>query len=950
VKRYLFLLWGLIFLSINPLYGDDTDLFTARVDPNVLILMDNSGSMNEVIYHGSYDPETTYTGTYIKGLTYFFRATRYLTTDFTVNEKIAKLYWGPGDDDNGVRYNGNYVNWIFWHATEEERNNLPQTTRIQVARDVLTKIVNETTAVRFGLMKLNFEKGGIKIGDCGGPKDTLLAAINGMLATTWTPLSEALVEAGLYFTGTTNQNKSYYNDAVYTSPIESWCQKNSVIIITDGEPTKDSDFPEWVLPAIDGHYDKTTHPENDNNPYYLDGVAWYLNNSDSSLKLDGLQNVSTYVIGFNISHALLERSASSGGGTYSTANTAEQLSDALKKMLQDIDEGTYLFTSPTVPANRISELTDNVTYIATFNPSDKPFWEGNLRAYLLDNEGILPVDENGNPAPSALIWDAHEELKNISPDSRKIYTVLPGGTEKQEFKVTNSNLSKEILDVPDSDRDKLINHIRGIDAYDINKNGKTDEKRSPTENIWILGDIFHSNPVIVGAPSRFFDDVGFSEPGGFYEENKSRTKIILAGANDGMLHAFNANTGIEEWAFIPPSLLKNLKPMISGHTYYVDSSPKVADVWFGDENGNGRKDSSEWRTVLVCGLRKGGKHYFALDITDTLNPKYLWEFPKSTDSGILGQSWSDPAIGRVKTQDGEKWVAFIGGGFDSTNTVGRAFFVIDIETGDIVKEFSGLSGMGYSLAAPPTAVDTNANGYVDKVYIGDLAGQMWVFDVSSNDMTEWKGKILFKPKGTPAEKHPIYYQPAVAFDKGRIPWVFFGTGDREDPTDKNSKERFCGIKDDNPPGYYDEDNLDDVTLKNTLIPSAKKGWYIRLDMSEKVLAKPAVFNKLLYFTTYTYTSTDVCKAGGNATLNVVEYLSGGGALVLDDYLQGKPSIRSEIIAKGVPSAPVISISVSLKGKVSASVTIGTTSGEILTRRGHPPSTAKEILYWREATQ
>ena len=92
MKRYLFLLFGMIFLSISPLYGDDTDLFTVRVDPNVLIIMDNSGSMNEVIYHDKYEPLTTYTGngTYISGrIYYFFKDTDYKTIDFTANGKTA---------------------------------------------------------------------------------------------------------------------------------------------------------------------------------------------------------------------------------------------------------------------------------------------------------------------------------------------------------------------------------------------------------------------------------------------------------------------------------------------------------------------------------------------------------------------------------------------------------------------------------------------------------------------------------------------------------------------------------------------------------------------------------------------------------------------------------------------------------------------------------------------
>jgi type IV pilus assembly protein PilY1 len=400
----------------------------------------------------------------------------------------------------------------------------------------------------------------------------------------------------------------------------------------------------------------------------------------------------------------------------------------------------------------------------------------------------------------------------------------------------------------------------------------------------------------------------------------------------------------------------------------VDSSPKVADVWF-DSNGDNIKSAGEWRTLLVCGLRKGGKTYFGLNITDTLNPIYLWEFPKPTDSATLakvGQSWSEPAIGRVKIESGsnlvEKWVAFIGGGFDYVNNVGKAFYVIDINTGDIIKEFYGLSGMDYSLTAPPIAVDTNLDGYVDKVYIGDLGGQMWAFDVSFDETTkksdsQWTGKRLFTAPVSLSEKHRIYYPTAVAFDRYRNPWVYFGTGDREYPKDdSNPAERFYAVKDDGKGtdelGTYPltEPNLLDVTSLNTFDPTSLKGWYIRLAKStgrlEKVLAKPSVFNRLVYFTTYTYTGeTNPCTVAGEGRLYIVEYLSGGGALTVDDLndLAGTPFSRSTEIGAGIPSPPTISVN--LKGK--ASVNVGTTSNQILSEEIFSPATSKEIIYWRE---
>ena len=413
------------------------------------------------------------------------------------------------------------------------------------------------------------------------------------------------------------------------------------------------------------------------------------------------------------------------------AEDASQLTNALKAILKYI-QGCYSFAAPTVPSIRI--VDNDLMYISSFKPkNESPFWEGYLKAYQLNADGTLPVDENRKPI-SFPIWDAFLKLNAMAPSSRNIYTYVNNNFKSFHF----DNLTNADLDVAsDLDRQNLINHIRGIDAYDINQNGNTTESRE-----WKLGDIFHSNAVIVGSPSRFFEDEGFNGPYGFYETNKNRTKVIIVGANDGMLHAFNAASGLEEWAFIPNSLLKNLKLMSSTHTYYVDSSPKVADVWLYSDSTDTTKSADEWRTVLVCGLRKGGKHYFALDVTDTLNPVYLWEFPSLSDSTTLaklGQSWSEPAIGRVKVELGgqlyERWVAFIGGGFDSPGNLGRAFFVIDIKTGEIIWEFSydgdheRKKWMTHSLASPPTAVDTNSDGYVDKVYIGDLGGQMWVFNV-----------------------------------------------------------------------------------------------------------------------------------------------------------------------------------------------------------------------------
>jgi len=972
--KYIGILCLLIFVLVDGSYADDMEIFAARVDPNILIIMDNSGSMNEVIYHRNYDPLATYTGDYISGVIYRQYDTSYQLFEVSVNGRTASLLHGPGDDNYGVRYNGNYLNWIFWHATDIERSQIGEQsnkTRIQVAREVLINLINNINGVRFGLMRFNVEEGGGIIANCGASTSALTTAISGMLATTWTPLSETMVEAWLYFKG----DKSYYNGNInYTSPIQYYCQKNFIILITDGEPTRDFTFPSWVLPAIGGQYDTTPQPGNSNNPYILDGIAWYLNVNDARNNLTGLQNIITYTIGFGFGHPLLSRTAQKGGGLYFTADNAEQLANELEKVLIDISNKSFSFTSPSVPAVRT--VYDNMIYLTSFEPNETPFWKGDLKAYRLEEDGTLKVDGNGNPDPNSLIWGASEKLKTNLSSGRNIKTYVRGAMRN----FTTGNITSNDLDVvDDATRQKLIAHIRGGDVFDIDpEDGVTNVDRRSK-----LGDIFHSNPVIVGSPSKFFKDEGFHGPGEFYETKKKRTRVVIVGSNGGMLHAFNAGnwedsrppeggydegTGAEEWAFIPPSLLPKLKFMTTSHTYYVDSSPKVADIWWGDLNNNGKKDANEWRTILICGLRKDGKHYFALDITDTKNPAFLWEFPASGDTAVLdklGESWSEPAIGRVKLGGNEIWVAFIGGGFDPRETkvrdasVGRGLFVIDIKTGSIIKELSGYEGMKYSMPAPPTAVDLNLNGYVDRVYIGDLGGQMWVFDVSSGNKEEWTGKRLFQAPATPTQKHPIYYQPAVAFDRYRVPWIYFGTGDRENPNDStNPPERFYAVKDDGQEPYpRREGNLKDLIGlgENTFVgvTDPQKGWFIKLEKAdgkhEKVLAKPAVFNRLVYFTTYAYKQTnDPCRVDGDAKLYIVEYLSGGGALLVDEVTDFSltPSERSKMIGEGIPSAPVISTN--LKGK--ASIIIGTTSGQISSQEGFSPTTNKGLFYWREVVR
>src|SRR5439155_9771684 len=186
---------------------------------------------------------------------------------------------------------------------------------------------------------------------------------------------------------------------------------------------------------------------------------------------------------------------------------------------------------------------------------------------------------------------------------------------------------------------------------------------------------------------------------------------------------------------------------------------------------------------------------------------YLWSF---TDTKIT-ETWAEPAIGKVKIGTADKYVMFIGGGVDSAinNAHGKALFVVDLATGTKLWEYYNDGAlddrqyMNFSLPEKATAVDLDNNGYVDHVYIGDMGGQLWKFDVSATATTSWTGKRLFAADSgqtnPPAvgEYYPaqaIYGAPAMALDTTGALWAFFGTGDRNHPV-ATATNRFYGIKD-----------------------------------------------------------------------------------------------------------------------------------------------------------
>jgi Tfp pilus tip-associated adhesin PilY1 len=290
-----------------------------------------------------------------------------------------------------------------------------------------------------------------------------------------------------------------------------------------------------------------------------------------------------------------------------------------------------------------------------------------------------------------------------------------------------------------------------------------------------LGDIFHSNPLVVGRPRSFINESSYRA---FRDTYATRDNMIFAGSNGGFLHGFHAGdwqanpipvappgydrgTGEEIFGFMPWPVRQNARylPIDTGtRSYYgVDGSPAAADVWIHSTPTQTAKaaDGSEWRTVLAGGLRQGGRAYYALDVSDPSAgnyPGYLWEFPREdapvADRAFVGETWGEPVMTKVQVEIGgqpyERWVAIVSGGYDRRSdpndalnydanvTAGRAIYILDMKTGQVLgeKKFTpaatdGRQDMLYAMPSTPSVFDSDLDGYADVIYMGDLGGNVW---------------------------------------------------------------------------------------------------------------------------------------------------------------------------------------------------------------------------------
>lgn len=660
--------------------------------------------------------------------------------------------------------------------------------RFDVAKRAVIDIIESTANVRFCLSKFSTAadgNGSDILAQCGATKESIIITIQAMQARGSTPLAESLYEISRYFQGSAS---AYHEGVSYTSPITNRCQKNYTIILTDGLPSNDTTFPDSFDPNYDGLAPATEKNDTGTFPQYSDGFGGEEQFIGSSLYLDDIakyvyetdlrdttdvdivggesfntppfdkQNLMTYTIGFGFGQddegndidvqMLIDAAEYGHGGNYNS-NNIETLGASFREALKEIAGSSQSVVAAS--SNSGTLITGLKIYQTRYTSGD---WRGELVAWNIEKQVVNNISVysiSSTPHWVAPIKEGPNKI--VESENRVLFTGFQGGKTFTEDTFKNESVWANWFD----SNENIIKLLRGD---------------SSAENVRVnalpmMGDIVNSSPLYVAGPIKglykdndvaFKDGQNYSE---YYNDNKSRNAMIYLGANDGMLHGYEAETGKEKLGYFPATVLPNLHKLAESeysHQFYVDDTPSVADVFDHVDN--------KWRTLLVGGLRRGGQGIYALDVT---NPNFvntdaaasstaLWEFDDS-DSADLGYTYSKPQVMRLN--DGKFYVV-LGNGYNNNETdenvssSGDAvLYLLNIHDGSVVKSLStnigsaeDPSGKGFANGlATVTGLDVGTSsdtgmsvGYdrkVDYIYAGDLFGNVWKFDFSSSDPNDW---------------------------------------------------------------------------------------------------------------------------------------------------------------------------------------------------------------------
>ncbi|WP_422911235.1 PilC/PilY family type IV pilus protein [Pseudomonas sp. MAC6] len=812
------------FMTFNTALADDTEIYVPRdvpadqqVRPNILFVLDSSGSMGSTVANSAIPPSKK-------------NRTRNAVMQDVVNDLINDLKAKEDVNVGFMRFDGNDGGYV------------------------LSPVKRLTTANASSMQDV----------------------VNDIPASGNTPMLETYYESYLYMTG---QNRVWGDKSVsssrngnkYISPIEHSCQKSHIIYVTDGEPTVDQGSNSAVKTLVTNK--NTLHPASscgNGNGQCLPHLAEYMANQDLfpapapfADPTNRSQTVTSHFVGFAVNLPLLQNAAAAGGGSYYTSDNVSGLTEALKAIIVDITAENTSFAAPSVAVSAFNNLGfRNDLYYALFRPAEGANWPGNVKRYKLGKDiagNPLIVDQNGNAAiddstgffsnSASSFWttapDGSDVAKGgvagrlLNPDTRNIFTwtgadrtatASAGVTDavslnSASYRLTSANsaLTNAMLGASNTtQKDRFINWARG--------------KNTDGTNRLAISDVLHNEPKLVAYVTdedlARVNNAPLTSPEQLY---------MFFGSNEGFIHAIDPKTGNEKFAFIPKELLANPGAYLtnakgsSSKKYGMDGQINLWTKYREATAGNGdiaAKRRVLEKATLYAGMRRGGSNYYALDVSNIDAPAFKWmikgAYNPTPTPGFekLGMTFSAPKLADVKINNEETKVLIFTGGYDKdhdtigtnapkADNIGNALFIAHAETGKLLWRAGSnsdtganlqISSMTNSMPADPTIVDINGDGFADIIYATDLRGQVFRFDINNANTGiatgfATGGRIAQLGGTTAADNRRFFGSPDVALIRERGGKTYFtvsvGSGFRESPLNTETDDRFYVLRDSN---------------------------------------------------------------------------------------------------------------------------------------------------------
>ncbi len=763
----------------------------------------------------------------------------------------------------------NFANWFMYHRR-----------RLLASKNAIANVIASAgSEVRMGHATINNNASGnasrkliaAMTGTATtGSKKELLDAVYKTEPGSTTPLRTALYQAGNYFECVTTNifglSTGSASCPILSSASGGACQQNFTVLMTDGYwndtftslPGDDNTDADGNSPNAAGNttYDGGSYADSYSDTLADIAMHFYERDLSATLSnqvpaLSGTDNAThqhmvTYTVAFGLSGTLsagptsatqsftwpnptsgdaqkiddLRHAAYNGRGEFLSAANPTDLSTSLTEALASIGDRTG--SSSAVAANSVALNTSSAIYQARFTSGE---WTGDLRIVEVNVDGTIGnLIASSKSVLAGQNWDSGRVILARNDSQGIPFRWTTSGANALTAALMSYLNTDPATSTADGEGEARLWWLRGDSSNEGTGNNYRDR------NGYKLGDIVNSDPVYVGGPA-YLPETETSLHSTFRTTHRNRRKMVYVGANDGMLHGFDATTGQEKIAYIPSMVFSNLNQLTYTsyvHKYYVDGSPASGDAY--DAFSNGCASVACWRTLLVSGLGAGGKGLFALDVTDPdgsniTNLQFqesnaaniaLWEWngtaanasAKGYNASDLGYIYGKATVARMK--DGE-WAVVFGNGYNSTRE--RAvLYIVRARDGVLIKsiDFSGSDNTSNGLSTP-IVVDVNGDNIADYIYAGDLRGNLWKADISNASTSTWKTAYgtsgspdpLFVAVDASNVAQPITSRPEV----GRHPdgldgyMVYFGTGRyivSGDQTPTSSPvNTFYGIWDDN---------------------------------------------------------------------------------------------------------------------------------------------------------